>query len=162
MTRGTGVTLISREPHVSTPFTPVALETISAVTPVGCPGRLTCSTVLTESGIFSALVVIYSFTPKNVYFYCPQRCCGKLMFLQQSVILFTAGSLSGRLPLTETLLDRETPGQRPSGQKLSLDRDPPDRDPPGKRPPSCGKERTGRILLESLRWHINLTLSDFT
>ena len=37
-----------------------------------------------------------------VYFYRPQRSCGKVMFLHLSVILFTGGSLSGR-PWTETL-----------------------------------------------------------
>ena len=32
-------------------------------------------------------------------------------------------------PWTETLLDRDPPGQRPPWTETSLDRDPPDRDP---------------------------------
>ena len=109
-------------------------------------------------------------------YYRPQRSCGKAMFSQMSVILFTGGrgSLSGRPPdrdppgqippWTETLQTEtpwtetpqtETPRQTPSGQRPPPDRDPLHRDPrqrpPRQRPPwtetpSYGNERTVRIL----------------
>ena len=90
------------------------------------------------------------------YFYCPQRSCGKVMFLHLSVILFTGGWVSGRHPL----LDRHFPswadtplGRHPLGQTP-----PPraDTNPPGRHLPLGGHpspsrrplQRTVRILLE--------------
>ena len=45
-------------------------------------------------------------------FYRPQRSCGKIMFSQASVILFTGGGVSDR-PLGQNPLSRHTPGQTP-------------------------------------------------
>ena len=53
------------------------------------------------------------------YFYRPQRSCGKIMFLDLSLILFTGGS--GRPPWADTPLPgrppwADTPGQTPLGR----------------------------------------------
>ena len=67
---GTFFTFVSLEIWFAT-LTPVSLETISAVTSGGCPGRLTCSTMLTESAILCAFVVFYSITHRKIIFYIP-------------------------------------------------------------------------------------------
>ena len=81
----------------------------------------------------------------QIYYYHPQRSCGKVMFLHVSVTLFTGGSLSGnpprqRSPWTETPWTEtpatETPQTEPPWTDTPSDIDPPDRDPPGQRPPN--------------------------
>ena len=64
----------------------------------------------------------------NFHYYLRQHSCGKVMFSQASVILFTG------------LCDRHPPGRHPPGQthpqgRHTLDRHPPGRHPPGQTAP---------------------------
>ena len=77
--------------------------------------------------------------------YCKQRSCGKVMFSQASVILFTGGRgvfLSGRPPGQRSPLDRDPLWTGTPWTEIPLDGDPPkqrlppDRDPADTAPPN--------------------------
>ena len=52
-------------------------------------------------------------TSRYFGFYPPQCSCGKVMFSQASVILFTGGGVSDRYPLGRHLPGRHLPGRHP-------------------------------------------------
>ena len=75
-------------------------------------------------------------------FYRPQRSCGKLMFSQASVILFTGGVSAGHPPVRHPP-GRHSTGQTPTKQTATLGRHTPWADiPPGRHP--LGRNPLGR------------------
>ena len=63
-------------------------------------------------------------TLQSMYIYRPQRSCGKVMFSQASVILFTGGvsvrTVLNPPPGRDPLRTETTPGQRPPRQRTPL------------------------------------------
>ena len=93
---------------------------------------------------------------RGIYNYRPQRSCGKVMFSQAFVILFTAG-VSAQYMLGYTYPPRRKHTCPPKAHLPGST--PPGKHTPGKHtPPRRPLQRTVRILLECFLVYINLRL----